>query len=322
MRVPDVVLVTHQRATEVDGVIDLLRAKGLSVERFNLCQYPERSNFSWDPEAESGLGLLLAHGAGWFHNPGRYTIARSLEGHGRELSLRECDAFWDGAALAASLSWLNPPAALILSSRKLHQLSRARELGIPIPLTLVSNDRNAVSSFFKQCEGAVAKSLANGYSIYGKEHLKVYTRFYTHPPEELLDGLIYSPMIFQHRINKRRELRVTVVDSQCFGMVADTSDIGSEDVDLRHLDYDMERHRFGGLTVPDHMAAASRAIMDSFGLSYAGLDWIEDQHGQWLFLELNCMGAFKWSELCGAGDITTAIADALIRRAANNDRGN
>lgn len=319
MGVPDVVIVTNQRATEVDGIIDLCRSRGLSIKRFNLCQYPERSAFSWAPEAESGMGQILAGRAGWFHDPGRYTIAHSLEGHGRELALRECDAFWEGAALAASLSWLNPPAALILSSRKLHQLSRALELGIPVPSTLVSNDRNAVCSFFEKFGGAVAKSLANGYSIYGEEKLKLYSRFYACPPDELLDGLTYSPMIFQERVPKGREIRVTVVENRCFGMVADTSDLGSEDVDLRRVDYDAERHRFAGLPVPDHVAAASRAIVASFGLSYAGLDWIEDDDERWLFLELNCMGAFKWSELCGAGDITTAIADALTQRALSDD---
>ncbi|MCB1469852.1 MAG: hypothetical protein KDK08_22505 [Rhizobiaceae bacterium] len=314
-------MITNQRATEVDGVIDIIRSRGLSIERFNLCQYPENSAFSWAPNTESSNEVVLAGRAGWFHDPGRYTIAHSLEGHGRELALRECDAFWEGATLAAPLSWLNPPDALILSSRKLQQLFRAHELGIPAPPTLVSNDRNTACAFFKKFSGAVVKSLASGYSIYGKEKLKLYSRFYANPPEELLEGLTYSPMVFQKRVPKRRELRVTVVEDHCFGMVADTSGFNSEDVDLRRLDYDTERHRFAGLTVPDHVAAASRKIVASFGLTYAGLDWIEDEHGKWLFLELNCMGAFKWSELCGAGDITTAIADALTQRVKSNDRG-
>lgn len=322
MSVPDVLIITHQRATEVDGVIDLLRQGGLSIERRNLCQYPEHSAFTWKLEPEPGTFRPIAGRVGWIHNTGRYTIARSLEGHGRELALRECDAFWEGAALAANLFWLNPPAALILSSRKLHQLSRARELGIPVPPTIVSNNPASVLAFFKEYGGAVVKSLANGYSVYGKENLKLYSRFYLYPPSELLDGLAYSPMIFQERIRKRRELRVTVVEDHCFGMVADTSGISNEDIDLRRLNYATERHRFKGLTVPGYVAAASRAITNSFGLSYAGLDWIEDEHGEWLFLELNCMGAFKWSELCGAGDITTAIAEALVRRAADNDRRN
>lgn len=322
MQGADVVLITNRRATEVDGVIDIIRSRGLSIERFNLCQYPEYSSFSWAPDAGNGVDVVLSGKAGWFHDPGRYTIARSLEGHGRELALRECDAFWEGAALSASLFWLNPPDSLILSSRKIHQISRARHLGIPLPETLVSNDRNSACYFFREHGGAVAKSIATGYSVYGSERLKLYSRFYLSPPEELLNGLAYSPMIFQKRVPKRRELRVTVVEEHCFGMVADTSDFDIDDVDLRRLDYDAERHRFAGLPVPDHVAAASRTIVASFGLSYAGLDWIEDEHGQWLFLELNCMGAFKWSELCGAGDITAAIADALVKRAMNNDRDN
>lgn len=320
MQEPDVVLITNQRATEVDGVIDILRSRRLSIERINLCQYPERAGYSWAPDAVGGNKAVLVGRAGWFHDPGRYTIAHSLQGHGRELSLRECDGFWEGAALAAPLSWLNPPDALILSSRKLHQLSRARELGILLPPTLVSNDPNAACSFFEKYDGAVAKSIANGFSIYGDESLKLYSRFYMSPPEDLLNGLTYSPMIFQQRISSIRELRVTVVEDCCFGMVADTSDLNWGEVDLRRLDYKKEKHRFAGLTVPDYVAKASRAMVSSFGLSYAGLDWIEDKDGQWFFLEINCMGAFKWSELCGAGDITTAIADALTQRATNRDR--
>ena len=317
----DVVIVTNQRATEVDGVIDILRARCMTIKRINLCQYPERSTFSWNPEAKSSNDCFLIAKAGWFHNPGLFTIVHSLEGHGRELALNDCDAFWQGAALASSLRWLNAPRAMSLSSYKLQQLSRAHHLGIPAPPTLVSNDAKNVSAFFEEYGGAVAKSLANGYSVYGDEKLKLYSRFYVKPPEELLAGLIYSPMIFQRRIPKRREMRVTVVNNQCFGMVADTANLGVEDVDLRRIDYEAERHRFTGLPVPTQVAAASRALVQSFSLSYAGLDWVEDEHGQWLFLELNCMGAFKWSELCGAGDITTAIADSLGQMALSNEHG-
>lgn len=315
----DIVLITHQRATEVDGVIDLLRERGLSVERINLCQYPEKAAFSWEPGVGDRFSLPCSGKAGWFHDPGRYTITQSLEGHGRELALRECDAFWQGTALASSLSWLNPPSALALSSQKIYQLSQAHALHIPTPSTLISNDRESVLTFFNKHKGAVAKSLANGFSIYGQEQLKFYSRFFTHPSDAFLDGLTYSPMIFQERIPKKRELRVTVVDDRCFGMVADTTEIDNDNVDLRHLDYDAEKHRFKGMPVPDSVATASRAIMKCFGLSYAGLDWIEDESGEWLFLELNCMGSFKWSELRGAGNITTAIANALIQRATSND---
>ena len=319
MRAPDVLIIANQRATEVDGVIDFIRSRGLSVERINLCQYPEQLAFTWTPSSPTEIGQGIVGRSGWFHDPGQYSITRSLEGHGRELALREASAFWEGAALAAPCSWLNSPNSLILSSRKLYQLSRARELGIRTPATLISNDRKAVLSFFENFGGAVVKSLGNGYSVYGKENLKLYSRYYPSAPEELLEGLAFSPMIFQGRVPKKRELRVTVVEDECFGLVADTSDLNGNEVDLRRLDYDAERFRFSGMTVPAQVAAASLAITESLGLAYAGLDWIEDEHEQWLFLEINCMGAFKWSELCGAGDITTAIAEALIRRATRND---
>ena len=317
MTAPDIVMVTHQRAVEVDGVIDLLRADGLSIERLNLCQYPENSIYSWSPHRgmkSSSIENLLSAKVGWFHNPGHYTISRSLEGHARELAFRECQGFWYGVTSSANINWLNPPASLHQASHKLSQLSQALDLGLPIPPTLISNDKEEVQAFFDKHEGAIVKSLANGYSVYREEQLKLYSRFYERPPASLLEGLSYCPMIFQRPIQKRRELRVTVVDGQCFGMVAKLDNLAVNTVDIRKLDYQKERDRFAGMTVPIVVAEASQLMARSFGLAYAGLDWIEDENGNWVFLELNSMGAFKWSEICGAGPISSAIATALSKR--------
>lgn len=320
MPISDVLLITNQRATEVDGVIDRCRAHGLSIERINLCQYPEKVFFSWSPADErnfdrENLAHTLSAKAAWFHDPGRYTIARSLKGHARELAFRDCEGFWEGATHASSAVWLNRPDSIFKSSKKLLQLAVAKNLSIPIPDTLVSNDPELVRSFFDAHGGAILKSISNGYSIYGAEQLKLYSRFFLLPNEELIKGLAFSPLIFQQRVLKHRELRVTIVDDMCFGMVADTMDLNEQDIDIRQLDYSAETGRFSGIAVPATVENASLKLMRNLGLSYAGLDWVEDKDGRWLFLEINCMGSFKWSELCGAGDITGALSEALIRRA-------
>ncbi len=313
----DLFIITHRKAQEVDGVIDAVRAKGLSVERVNLCQYPEQATFSWSPDTDSKTPFAAAK-VGWFHNPGRYSITRTLEGHGRELALRECEGFWEGLALANDCHWLNNPKSLILSSRKIGQISTARRLGITVPETLVSNDPIEAAEFLAKHEGAVVKSLANGFSVYGEEQLKLYSRYYSTLPSELTEGLQYSPMVFQRRIRKSNELRVTCVDGTYFGLIANTSDLSSENIDIRRLDYSAEQERFRGIDVPSDVARASQKLMDNFSLSYAGLDWIQDTDGSWCFLELNAMGAFKWSELQGAGNITDTLANAIIRRAESD----
>ena len=125
-------------------------------------------------------------------------------------------------------------------------------------------------------------------------------------------------MIFQRKIPKVNELRVTVVDGECFGMFVDTSNLGDSETDIRKLNYTNEKMRFSGGPVPDDVTKSSVRLMEIFGLSYAGIDWVQDANGEWYFLELNCMGSFKWSEICGAGSITDSIASALIRRSQND----
>jgi hypothetical protein len=314
----DLLLITHRKAQEVDGIIDAVCERGFSVKRINLCQYPELETYSWSLNTlESQIPRARA---GWFHNPGRFTITRSLEGHGRELALNDCDAFWEGMALAKDCEWLNSPSALLLSSLKLSQLSAAAKLGVPVPDTLVTNDPLKAENFFTYHHGAVAKSLANGYSIYGEEQLKLYSRYYPKFPAELKIGLQYSPMIFQRRVKTRCELRVTYIDGKCFGLSADTTDLDGELIDIRRLDYKKEKGRFSGIDVPETICVATEKLMRHFNLSYAGLDWLQDLDGNWQFLELNCMGAFKWSELQGAGNITSALVEALVKRVENGER--
>ncbi|MDA8586769.1 hypothetical protein N9L47_10975 [Rhodobacteraceae bacterium] len=314
----DLLIITHRKAQEVDGVIDAVRAHGKSVERINLCQYPEDITYSWSAYKFGSLLQVGKASVGWFHNPGRYSIAQSLTGHGREIALRECDGFWEGIGLSIDCDWLNHPQSLILSSRKLSQIAMARRLEIKLPDTLVSNNSTEVADFFSRHKGAVAKSIANGYSVYGDEQVKLYSRYFDRLPDDIASGLRFSPMIFQKCIRKLNELRVTCIDRECFGLIADTSDLGDEDIDIRRLNYQNEQARFQGVVVPDDIKRSSLQLMDHFNLSYAGLDWIQDSDGEWYFLELNAMGAFKWSEIQGAGDITTALAKAILRRFENS----
>lgn len=310
----DLLILTHRKAQEVDGVIDAVRAHGHSVERINLCQYPEDAAYSWSASNVGYLSQVGTTKVGWFHNPGRYSISRTLEGHGREIALRECDGFWEGIGLSIQCEWLNHPQSLVLSSRKLSQIAIAKRLDIAVPDTLVSNSPTEVAEFFSVHQGAVAKSIANGYSVYGEEHIKLYSRYFERLPNDLADGLRLSPMIFQKYIRKQNELRVTCIDGECFGLIADTTDLGDEKIDIRQLNYQDERARFRGAGVPDDVMRSSLQLLDHFKLSYAGLDWIQGPDGEWYFLEMNAMGSFKWSEIQGAGDITTALTKAILQR--------
>lgn len=307
---PNVVIFSHQEGREIDGVIDLLRAKGIQIQRFNLCQFPQSLRFS----LSKGSGQTSPAGAaGWAHNTGEFSFARELTGMEREVAMEECDAFIEALLTQQSCTWLNAPANIRAAGNKPNQLRRAEELGLPVPDYRITNDPAVVAEFRNMYPQIVMKALRVGFLHYGPgDGWKFYTKSLM--PTDCLDGLEYSPQIFQERIRRKAEIRVTVVDGNCYSIGINCENLPEGVTDIRELDYEKERARF---FVPEgirEIESWSIRLLQEYGLGYGGLDWAIDHDGRASFFEMNACGSFKWFEKCGAGDITSALADALARR--------
>jgi glutathione synthase/RimK-type ligase-like ATP-grasp enzyme len=313
MRDCDVLVVASRRSREVDGVIDGLRRIGLAVDRFAPCQFPEHDwhswNVGWRPRTHSDPR------AAWLADFGGWSVETTLVGLEREAAISEVTAFVEGALLALDAQWLNTPMAIRGSSRKLLQLRRASSLGIRVPRTCATNSADAARQFISEVGQAVVKPMANGYLTYGTQSLKFYTREVSSDATEVFDALRLSPLIFQERVDKREEVRVTVVDDWAIAVRVDlskASDLPS--VDTRQLDYSDNRAAFGKCVDRPDLLLESGRIVRALGLAYGGVDWAINAAGDAYFLECNPMGAFKWFEMCSGEDITGRLVDALVRR--------
>ncbi len=309
-----VAIFTHRRAQEVDGVIDALRARGVNIVRVNWCQYPERSQYTLI-SAMDGPAELNEAAVGWLHEPYLFSVARTSTGLARDVALRECAAFWDDVLVSLNCAWLNEPSAVRRASSKALQLRLASELSVPSPNYIITNDQARARTFIAACGGgAVIKSLAAGYTEYGEDRFKAYTRRIGVGDVTLLEGLGRGPAILQEEVHKKSEIRVTVVDGQSFSVEIDSSFLPPDAVDIRQLDYAANERAFSRGRNVDGIEAWSREITVALGLSYACLDWVRDEDGREFFLECNPLGSFKWFELCGKWPITDAISSALLKR--------
>jgi hypothetical protein len=198
VRHPGVLIVTNERAQEIDGVIDLLRARGAMVRRWNLCRYPETSATASDGRISFGTnGNTPAAEVGWLHDTGAYSSSGKLEGLARELSMRECDAFWSGALPLASRRWLSHPDAVASSSNKLRQLHLAKQLGVPFPPYIATNDPGAISAFRLEHPLAVVKAVRGGFVVHLDDEVKLVTKRIDALDEAFEEGLRFNPVIVQ-----------------------------------------------------------------------------------------------------------------------------
>lgn len=196
------------------------------------------------------------------------------------------------------------------------QLMLAREVGLDVPRTLVSNDPQAVRAFAATCpQGIVTKMMAS-FAVYdaeGRENV-----VFTNPvaAEDLadLEGLDLCPMTFQERLDKALELRVTVVGRQVMAASIDSGALPRSRTDWRR-----EGAALVGAWQRYELPAALHdeilALMDRLGLNYGAFDFIVTPDGRHVFLEVNPAGEFMWLLEHPGLPIDEALADLLCDRA-------
>lgn len=127
-----------------------------------------------------------------------------------------------GAAIEGFLAhipperWMNHPVANVGASHKLEQLTRAARVGLQVPSTLVTQDRDELDMFRRQHGGRiVAKPLASGHIARADgSNASIYT---TRVLEEHLDSTLLAacPTLFQAEIAKSTDVRVTILILSC-----------------------------------------------------------------------------------------------------------
>ncbi|MBE9213170.1 MvdC family ATP-grasp ribosomal peptide maturase [Plectonema cf. radiosum LEGE 06105] len=218
------------------------------------------------------------------------------------------NAFWDSLR---EVRWVDNLQRILAAENKLRQLRVAKEVGLVIPLTLVTNNPEEVREFFHDVGGKMIAKLLTpiSYSMKGSPFF-----FYTSQvkEEDLLDieTLRHSPMVFQEQIPKLRELRVVYVDGSLFVGALNASSYADSTIDWRRAsakDCTWEVHE-----LPTEVISRIKAFMARFGLTFGALDFIETPSGEYIFLEVNPTGEWGMLERDLDYPISIAIANTLL----------
>ena len=305
----------------IDNVMSALCDLGHDPVRLDSDLFPDQLRFTADPDGGL-LQLVLPDrriardeiGAVWFrkvfgpkfaHPPGDDLIGGCI---------RE-----SAAALKGMLGWfrdlpcINPVGSGIDGEDKLYQMKLAREAGMRVPETLISNDPEAVRAFFHRLGGNVVTKMLTPLEIsMGRPERFVYTSKVREEDLEDLDGLRYSPMVFQELIEKDVELRVAFVDGETYTGAIDASETEKGRFDWRRSE--MGTAHWTKSEVPDALCAQMKRFMAAMGLIFGAFDFIRTPEGEHVFLEVNPAGEWGMLEKFLGLPISGAIARALVNR--------
>lgn len=179
---------------------------------------------------------------------------------------------------------------------KTFQFGVAREVGLPMPPTLVSNSPQRILRFFHEHGGRIVYKplVPNLFPRAGGGVSPVPTTLIE--DEALLrdNDLSSAPGIYQAVVDKVSEIRVTILGRSVFG-VEKTFPARSAalDIDWRgmHAGAKYREHK-----LPDNLAQASIHLLRELGLVMGVFDFITDAHGNYYFLEVNPQGQFLWAD--------------------------
>jgi glutathione synthase/RimK-type ligase-like ATP-grasp enzyme len=210
--------------------------------------------------------------------------------------------------------WVDPVPRVLQGHHKVMQLEIAREVGLDIPDTLTTNDPVAARAFYDRHEGQIVTKMTHSFAVYedGDERV-VFTTPVEAADLEVLADIRLCPMIFQEKISKLVELRVTAIGDRLFvaSIDASGSDIGKDD-------WRRDGHGLAGKFVEDEIPPELEKklveFMKRMGLIYGAIDIIRTPDGRHLFLEVNSAGEWGWIEMEVGHPIAQELAGVLTRQ--------
>ena len=209
--------------------------------------------------------------------------------------------------------WVNKVEAIRNAENKIYQLIVARKLGFKLPTSIVTSDPEAALSFFerndKEC---IIKPIKAGLIKGDKEEAVIFTSKLS-LNEENKYRVSSCPVYLQSLIKKNADIRVTVVGGSTYAAMIHSQDDSDGKIDWRKANRPL-KHTV--IVLPDDLSQNCIRLTQTLGLNYGAIDFILDQNGSFIFLEINPNGQWAWIENRLDLNIADGITDLLEQNMA------
>lgn len=305
----NVLLFTHEGDTPalISDMTEALAERGARAMRFDTDRFPMKPTASFRQEdgreifefSNGNERMELGPQDAIWYRRARYggLLPQTMDAQIRRAAQGECEDLLRGMLTAAPCFVLDQPDLVKHCGNKPWQQRVARECGLLTPRTLMTNNPEQAREFLKSCpHGAIAKMLS-AFAVYGErnEERVVFTTALKAEHIEKLDGLRYCPMVFQERIEKRLELRITAIGRRLFTAAVDSAKMPGAEVDWREKGVALLRS-WSDYSLPAEVEQSLHRYMDRIGMQYSAIDMLVEPSGRHLFLEANPAGEFYWLE--------------------------
>jgi glutathione synthase/RimK-type ligase-like ATP-grasp enzyme len=255
-----------------------LTQAGATVDYLDTRLFPTRLRMSWEPETQVGC-LTLPGGrrlnfqdiqSVFWRSWSDVYIPSLKDANQQRIAFNDSISTLRSLIQACPARWINSWHAYQFHKEKPLQLSKAKQIGVTIPATLISNDVEQVIEFAQSQERVIFKP------VYGGAHTQLVTESHL-DPQRLSLALRLSPVTIQEYI-PGTNIRSYVIAGSVY-----SAEIRSNSLDFRE---DVEAELIP-VELPESVQQQCIAITKALMLEWTAIDWRLKPTGEYVFLEAN-----------------------------------
>jgi len=238
----------------------------------------------------------------WWRRVGKLNFSKEI--HDKKIvdfCAREYSTLFHGAFASLKSPVINSPHAESLANRKPYQLLIAKESGLIIPNTIISNDPSRIRAFWEEnYKNCIYKTLTPASDRF------LETRRLNEEDFCDFDKLRYAPIIVQERI-EGLDIRVNVFGQNIFA--------SSIKVNLQEANTDWRldmTSKWEEYEISMDLQLALLSFLRKLDLHYGCIDMRIQPDGRPVFLEINPAGQFLFIEIDTGQPLTKAFASLLL----------
>ncbi|MFA6922881.1 MAG: hypothetical protein WC223_01385 [Bacteroidales bacterium] len=317
-------------------VIEEIQRMGHHVLFFDLTNFPKTSNLSLDNINSKTSGfidlikfenfkktkyraLLEDIGIVWHIRPGLPVASNVVKSDGvKKFIENESRVCLQNIFASANFNFVNHPLfTKFLEDGKFYPLKIAEAIGLNVPKTIITNDPEKLIKFSNDCNNKIIVKLLHGTVLKDKKDFyfiyanKIKTSYLKKEKENIK----LSPIMAQEYIEKKTELRLTVIGKKIFTCAIDSQASEKTRIDWRKYDFAKVKHYQYFLS--ENIKKKIIKLMDKLNLNYGTIDLIITPNNDYFFLEVNPSGQWGWIEEITGINISQGIAKYLISRIKN-----
>lgn len=178
-----------------------------------------------------------------------------------------------------------------LKKSKLEVLNIAKRMGLEIPKTIITTERDKLKSFLEQNNNSIiTKPIAEAMNVKLENSTIALSTKKVETVKDLNKN--FSPSLFQEYIEKEIELRVFYIMGRCYTMAIFSQSNPQTKVDFRAYDWE-NPNRFIPYQLPLQLEMKIDSFMKKLQLNTGSIDIIKSsKNGKYYFLEVNPSGQF------------------------------